>query len=92
MSVVLDTRAILALIYREPGHDRVTAVLPGATASTVTWAEVVTTLARRSHPDPTTTTEAIRALGIEITLFAPPRGRSRRTALSYDPHRWTVLR
>lgn len=71
MSVVLDASAILALIYREPGHARTTAALPGATASTVNWAEVITTLARRGHPDPTTAAEAIRALGIEITPFTP---------------------
>ena len=71
MSVVLDASAILALIYREPGHDRVTAALPGAVASTVNWAEVVTTLVRRGHPDATTAAEAIRALGIEVTPFTP---------------------
>lgn len=71
MSVVLDASAILALIYREPGHDRVTAALPGATASAVNWAEVLTTLVRRGHPDPTTAAEAIRALGIEVTPFTP---------------------
>ncbi|SFO49006.1 PIN domain nuclease, a component of toxin-antitoxin system (PIN domain) [Pseudonocardia ammonioxydans] len=71
MSVVLDASAILALIYREPGHERVTAALPGATASTVNWAEVVTALVRRGHPDPATAAEAIRALGVDISPFTP---------------------
>lgn len=71
MSAVLDASAILALIYREPGHERVTAAMRGAIASTVNWAEVVTTLARRGHPDLETAAEAIRALGVDIAPFTP---------------------
>ena len=71
MSVVLDASAILALIYRDPGHERVAAALPGARASSVNWAEVVTILTRRGHPDPATAAEAIRALGIDLMPFTP---------------------
>lgn len=71
MSVVLDASAILALIYREPGHEHVAAALPGVITSTVNWAEVIATLTRRGHPDPVTATEAIRALGIDLAPFTP---------------------
>lgn len=69
MTVVLDASAVLALIYREPGHGQVAARLPGATVSAVNWSEVVAKLAQRGHPDPAAAAEAVRALGIEIAAF-----------------------
>ncbi|MFP5070981.1 PIN domain-containing protein [Pseudonocardia nantongensis] len=50
-------------------EDQVTAALPGAIASAVSWAEVISTLVRRGHPDPATAAAAVRALGIDVTPF-----------------------
>jgi len=47
MSVVLDASAVLALLLKEPGQDRVSAVLNGAVVSAVNMAEVYTTCADR---------------------------------------------
>lgn len=41
---VLDASAILCLFFREPGADRVEALLPGAFVSAANWAEVVAKL------------------------------------------------
>jgi ribonuclease VapC len=46
---VLDASALLAFINREPGADRVTAVLGEAMISTVNFCEVVTKLALRNQ-------------------------------------------
>ena len=46
MAVVLDSSALLALILREPGHENVTPLLPGALISTVNLAEIISRLAR----------------------------------------------
>src|SRR5215203_26516 len=48
--VVLDASAILAVVNREPGADRVVAVSDGATASALILAEVVSWLAARDTP------------------------------------------
>jgi PIN domain nuclease of toxin-antitoxin system len=42
--VVLDASALLAFLQREPGLDRVRAVLPEAVIGSVNFAEVVTKL------------------------------------------------
>ena len=50
---VLDASALLAFINREPGAERVTAVLGEAAISTVNFSEVVTKLALRNRsPQP----------------------------------------
>lgn len=41
MSAVLDASALLAYLQREPGHDRVAAVLPRSVISAVNWTEVI---------------------------------------------------
>ena len=69
MTAVLDASAVLALIYREPGHDQVAEALPGAVVSAVNWAEVVAKLAQREHPDPAAAAEAVRALGARVLPF-----------------------
>lgn len=46
-SVVLDASAVLAVLQREPGADRVLARLGGAAISAVNFAEVVTRLASK---------------------------------------------
>jgi ribonuclease VapC len=48
---VLDASAVLALINREPGADRVEETLPQAVISTVNLAEIVTRLAARGMPE-----------------------------------------
>lgn len=50
MSVVLDTSAIMAVIRREQGRERVIEVLPRASVSTVNYAEVVGNLVMRGMP------------------------------------------
>ncbi len=47
MSVVLDTSAILAALWGEPGGDKVDAVLPSAAVSAVNLAELIGKLADR---------------------------------------------
>jgi PIN domain nuclease of toxin-antitoxin system len=73
VTVVLDASAVPALIYREAGHDRVAARLPGAVVSAVNWSEVVAKPAQRGHPDPASAAEAVRALGIEVAAFSLPQ-------------------
>ena len=41
MSAVLDASALLAYLQREPGHDRVAAVLAQSVISAVNWTEVI---------------------------------------------------
>lgn len=60
---------MLALIYREPGHEAVAELLAGSMVSAVNWAEVVAKLAQRGHPDPSAAADAIRALGIDVVPF-----------------------
>ena len=58
MSSVLDASAVLALLYREPGHERVAEQIAGAVVSTVNWAEIVQKLAQRGHPAPVAAADA----------------------------------
>lgn len=50
MSVILDTSAIMAVIRREQGRERVVEVLARALASTVNYAEVIGNLVMRGMP------------------------------------------
>lgn len=52
-NVVLDASAVLAVIFDEPGGDRVAAHLPGARVSTVNIAEVATRLLAFDMPQET---------------------------------------
>ena len=67
-SVVLDSSALLALLNKEPGIERVREVLPDSAMSTVNLSEVVAKLAEEGVP-----MENIRsvltALPMEIVLF-----------------------
>lgn len=47
MSIVVDSSAILALLYDEPGADRVKAAMPDARLSAVSAAEVLSKLYER---------------------------------------------
>jgi ribonuclease VapC len=50
IEVVLDSSAVLARLYREPGGDRVQALLPRACMSAVNYAEVLTKLVEDAVP------------------------------------------
>ncbi len=87
--MVFDSSAILALILREAGADRVSRELPGALASAVNIAEVATRLSDRQMPD-----RSIRFVIDSLRLRVVPfdgehaygagalRGRTRRAGLS----------
>jgi len=51
---VLDASAVLALLKREPGHERVAAFMSGGDCivSAVNWAETASKLAESGHPAP----------------------------------------
>ena len=65
---VLDSSAVLALLFAEPGSDKVKAFLPGGLLSTVNLTEVVSKLRERGMPSEAVFT-AIEALGVEIVDF-----------------------
>ena len=66
---VLDASALLALLNREPGEERVAAALAtGATMSTVNLSEVVAKLADLGMPE-AEIHEAIDPLGLEVAVF-----------------------
>jgi ribonuclease VapC len=66
---VLDASALLALLYREPGHEQVADSLDGAVVSAVNWAEVLQKLAQRGHPAPTSAADGITSLGVQVVPF-----------------------
>ena len=47
---ILDASALLALLFKEPGHESVAAAADGALASTINLAEVLTRFVRDGHP------------------------------------------
>lgn len=51
MSVILDTSAVLALLFDEPGHERVAPVIDEASISAVNLAEIVTKLIDLGYGD-----------------------------------------
>lgn len=65
---VADASAILAMLDREPGHQRVAAELPATVMSTVNLAEIVTSLINKGIPaaDACRTTESLE---IETVSF-----------------------
>lgn len=66
--VVLDASAILALVFDEPGAERVTAQLPGAAASAVNIAEAASKFGERGMP-PKTVEVVIGGLRLEVHLL-----------------------
>ena len=66
---VLDTSAALALIYDEPGANKVRAALPGASMSAVNVAEVLTVLIRHGIPEPQAI-GLLQRLGLTVRDFA----------------------
>ena len=69
MTAVLDASAVLALLYREPGHDQVADMLTDAVISTVNWSEIVQKLGQRGHPNPAAAAEGLRSLGVHVRPF-----------------------
>jgi ribonuclease VapC len=65
---VLDASALLAFINREPGAERVTAVLGEAAISTVNFSEVVTKLALRNR-SPQRILDELTEFELEIVDF-----------------------
>lgn len=70
MSYVLDASAVLALIKREPGHERVAYLFAGGACqvSAVNWAEVVTKLSESGQTD-SAVQAAAHALGATVVAF-----------------------
>jgi PIN domain nuclease of toxin-antitoxin system len=65
---VLDSSAVLALLFNEPGADAVKSALPGALLSTVNLAEVITKLGEKGLPSDAARA-AVEVLGAEIVNF-----------------------
>ena len=68
MNVVLDTSAVLAMLWDEPGGGRVAEVLEEARMSTVNLAELVAKLVDRGAPDEVVR-DAVVGLGVEMVDF-----------------------
>ena len=66
---VLDSSALLALLFDEPGADRVAAVLPDAIVSAINLAETATKLRDRGL-DEATVRAALAATGVRIVPFS----------------------
>ncbi|UDF05406.1 type II toxin-antitoxin system VapC family toxin [Asticcacaulis sp. AND118] len=62
---ILDSSAVLALLFNEAGADRVQAVLPDAMISAVNFSEVIAKLCEKGLPSETAR-QAVEALGIEV--------------------------
>ncbi|MDP9096003.1 MAG: type II toxin-antitoxin system VapC family toxin [Pseudomonadota bacterium] len=67
---VLDASALLALLFREPGAERVEAVLNGASISAANWSEVVSKLIDKGLP----ASEVLHDLG-ELDIVIVPASR-----------------
>jgi ribonuclease VapC len=65
---VLDASALLAFLFREPGHERVASVIGDCCISTVNLSEVVGRFARDGH-DAREVARRVIASGIELVPF-----------------------
>lgn len=65
----LDASALLAFLFREAGHEQVSAVLHDACLSAVNLCEVLGRFARDGH-DPHVVARRLLNLGIEVVPFA----------------------
>jgi len=68
--IVLDASALLALLFREPGHDQVAAVLGSACLSAVNLSEVLLRFVRDGH-DPRDVLGRLESTPIEHVPFLP---------------------
>lgn len=66
---VLDSSAVLTLLYREPGHEIVADLLEGALISAVNWSEIVQKLAQRGVLDSSGVGAGWLALGVKVVPF-----------------------
>ena len=66
--IALDASALLAFLFREPGHERVAEVLGDACISAVNLSEVLGRFARDGH-DPLMVLARIRTSPLEIVPF-----------------------
>ena len=66
--IALDASALLALLFAEPGHEQVAAVIDDCCLSSVNLAEVASRFARDGH-DPVAAVSQIADSGIEIVPF-----------------------
>lgn len=66
---VLDSSALLALLFDEPGADRVAAVLPDAVVSAINLAETATKLQDRGLGE-AAARAAVAATGVRIVPFS----------------------
>jgi ribonuclease VapC len=88
-ALLLDASALLALVFREPGHERAFEALQGAAISAVNQAELVEVAARRGIP-PAEAAGWAEALGVAVLPFTAPMAaragallaEARRTGLS----------
>ena len=65
MECVLDSSAILAWLQEEPGHERVSALLPDAIVTSANWAEILQK-ARQHGADPYEVGLLLRSLGLGV--------------------------
>lgn len=70
---VLDASALLALLNREPGAERVAPLLDGAVMSAVNWSETVQKVAAHAI-DPTGLRVDVEALGVTLVPFTVADG------------------
>jgi len=68
---VLDASALLAVLQREAGADRVLPVLEGALMSSVNWSEVVQKAAARGVAVGPRMRRDVEAIGVTIVPFQP---------------------
>jgi ribonuclease VapC len=69
VTAVLDASAVLTLLYRETGHEKVADLVDGSVISSVNWSEVVQKLAQRGLPDSAEVAASLLALGTTILPF-----------------------
>jgi len=90
MSVVLDTSAVLAVIRREDGRERVIEVLSQAIASTVNYAEVIGNLVMRGMPVAVAKAQ-FDGLRISTVLFDEPQALEAGSLRRFSHHRQLSL-
>jgi len=67
--IALDASALLAFLFREPGHERVAPILAESCLSTVNLSEVIGRFVRDGHPS-RGVSEQLLASGVEFVPFA----------------------
>ncbi|MFY7961300.1 MAG: type II toxin-antitoxin system VapC family toxin [Elsteraceae bacterium] len=71
---VLDSSAVMAVMFGEPGQEKVVATLPGALLSTVNLSEIIAKLTMRGV-NAQEAENAIRRLGVECLDFSAAQAR-----------------